>query len=453
MGNTYSRNQEEGTSEQYRLTFASHEGFLVPGGESEKILHAKFECCQEPRQTPAVRVLFVVDCSLSMKDSMKTVKKSLEFIVSRILESFEKDGSIHREIGVISFSDEAGIILPFTRVTNSNAPTFFEAVESLHVLGLTNISAALGMASQMVKISHERSPIPSVVIFLSDGAPTEGIQDRSSLISFAKRLPFPLGHIIAIGYGQHYDPILLAKIGQYVHIPGSEAIAPTIGAIYSVASTFFGTNASLNIFAAKPLRVYSSVMKNEGVVGPRDDYVIPIGLLFPGRTFEFLVSMTGVDRFTIKLEGHLWDPIQGKTVKVQKEIVTPSTKSNPLPLQRENQELYFTSEIGRLTSVMESRTQTDHEEVVGKIEKMCHSWTMHGGELGRVNAEKLLAIVKSLKDVFIDGPQTSLNLDAFYIASTTRSQTSYGGDYTTSYQNQEAQSAYVYVKQKPHTTV
>lgn len=450
MGNTFSQNR---AAERYTQTFVPYEGTLVPGGESEKFLHGKFTCNQEPTQTPAFRLLFVVDCSLSMKQSMDTVKKTLKFIVSRILESVEKDGSMHREIGIISFSDEAEILLQFTRATNSEGHKFSEAVERLHVSSLTNISDALRVASKMVELSHEKYPIPAVVILLSDGAPTEGITERSTLISFAKRLVFPLGHLIAIGFGVHYDPILLAKIGQYVHIPDSEAVPRTIGAIYSVASTFFGTNASLKIFATKPLQVYSSAMKNEGVVGPRDDYVIPIGLLFPGRTFEFLVCMKDVDRATIILEADMWDPVQGKTGKIQKDFVVHSQKFGLSPIQREIQELYYTSEIGRLTSVMESRTKADHESVIRTIEKICDSWTKHGDELGKVNAKKLEEVVKTLKDVFIDGQQTGLDLDAFYTASVTRSQTSYGGHYATDYQNREAESATAYVKQKAHTTV
>lgn len=134
-------------------------------------------------------------------------------------------------------------------------------IEGLEALGGTDIDGALSEAMRMA--DRERS---TVVLFLTDGLPTEGETDIAKILEHVDRLAPPTVRIFTFGVGDDVDTFLLDQLwqkfrgaGTYVR-PG-ERVDDEVSSLYNKISAPVLTNVELDVdgvlveelFPGKPL--------------------------------------------------------------------------------------------------------------------------------------------------------------------------------------------------------
>jgi Mg-chelatase subunit ChlD len=153
-----------------------------------------------------------------VKHSMKTLAKLLH----------SEYPAIQSSMGIISFSDSAGLVMPITKMDDVGLRTVNTSIDNLRNDGGTNIWDGLRLALIQASAAIERNPNANVqVLLLTDGEPTPALLPPIGIKSTLKRkLDSVKGRltISTFGFGYELDSDLLESIcilgnGTYGYIP------------------------------------------------------------------------------------------------------------------------------------------------------------------------------------------------------------------------------------------
>ena len=132
-------------------------------------------------------------------------------------------------------------------------------VSQLSAAGSTDINRALLEAAAAAKDSER----PTYLIFLTDGLPTEGIQDGGEIQkNFAQAAPANL-HMFTFGVGYDVDTVLLDSLSQDNHglstyVQPGQALDEAVSGFYAKISTPVLTNMSLDFGSQSVYDLYPS---------------------------------------------------------------------------------------------------------------------------------------------------------------------------------------------------
>jgi Ca-activated chloride channel family protein len=218
-------------------------------------------------------------------------------------------------------------------------------LDSLQAEGSTDINRALLEAAVMV--DPERS---TYLIFLTDGLPTEGVTDSSSILSnFATTAPENL-HLFAFGVGYDVDTILLDTLSQDHHgkstyvQPGMN-LDEILSSFYTGISTPLLTNLDLDFKA----------------VSTYDLYPNPLPDLFAGSQVILMGRYREGGETDITLTGEVNGERQTFTFSDQ----VFEKESSPNSLQTSIPRLWATRKIGYLLNQI--RLQGANQEIIDQI--------------------------------------------------------------------------------------
>ena len=130
--------------------------------------------------------------------------------------------------GIVSFSSSVssfeGMLHPA-----SNAEQGREWVKGIRAEGLTNISGALGEAMDLLPGDR-----PATVVFLTDGLPTAGVEDRDGIVAAASATAPEQVQLFAFGVGYDVDAVLLDSLtsrftGSSHYVTPDERIDTEVG--------------------------------------------------------------------------------------------------------------------------------------------------------------------------------------------------------------------------------
>lgn len=131
----------------------------------------------EEKRAP-VDIVVALDVSGSMADEkLQQCKKTLELLLRVLLP--------RDRFGLVSFASEACTEIPAQYMTAENKEAALGKIKSLHTRGCTNISAAIGLASQEMNMIENPNEVRSIFL-LTDGHANEGITDASSVVELTK---------------------------------------------------------------------------------------------------------------------------------------------------------------------------------------------------------------------------------------------------------------------------
>ncbi len=187
----------------------------------------------EEDQQVAKRVVFVIDCSGSMRDNdkIKQAKNALEFCLSKLNE--------RDHFGLITFSDEveklSSELLP---AKESDVQQALEKVGKIEADGGTNIDEALEEALQMLEKDEES---PAYVLFLTDGKPTVGEQNIPAILEHTKKENDATARMFVFGVGFDVNTELLDSLstehrGVVNYVRPKEDIEVAISSLYGKIS-------------------------------------------------------------------------------------------------------------------------------------------------------------------------------------------------------------------------
>ena len=203
-------------------TFAIH----VDGGpspfldEDELLLRIGIKARESSeRARPDAALTFVIDTSGSMRreDRLELVKDSLRKLVLSL-------GS-GDSIAVVTFGDEARVVLPPTRATDENA--ILDAINALQPGGSTNLEAGLRLGYSLAREAFlgDGDGINRIVL-ASDGVANVGLTDADGILRQVADDAASGIELVAIGVGMgNYNDALLEQLadrgdGFYAYVNG-----------------------------------------------------------------------------------------------------------------------------------------------------------------------------------------------------------------------------------------
>ena len=231
------------------------------------------------QEVVAKDVMVVVDVSGSMSgEKLEQAQEAVQFI----LDHLNPDDRFN----ILAFSTSVDFYAPSLR-SASRAEDAGDFVRGLSALGGTNINDALLEALE--RLPGER---PEIIIFLTDGLPTVGIQDAGPIIANVREAAGPTVRLFAFGVGDDVNTVLLDSIAQenrgtsdYVR-PG-EDIAQAVSGFYEKVST----------------PVLADISLDFGEINVLDVYPQPLPDLFAGSQLVVVGRYRGEGTVTLGLSG------------------------------------------------------------------------------------------------------------------------------------------------------
>ncbi len=174
-------------------------------------------------------VIFVLDTSGSMEgEKIDQAKEALEYILDN-LNPEDRFNIVAFSTGVRLYERD---LEPATRADEA-----WRFIDDLRAVGGTNIDLALAEALAMA--DGER---PQIIIFLTDGLPTEGVTDADRIIANVDRQVSENVRIFAFGLGDDVNTFLLDTIAQdnrgaSSYVRPHESIEEEVSTFYAKIST------------------------------------------------------------------------------------------------------------------------------------------------------------------------------------------------------------------------
>ncbi len=337
------------------------------------------------QEVVAKDVMVVVDTSGSMSgEKLEQAQEAVQFI----LDHLNPDDRFN----ILAFSTGLDFYAPTLR-SASRAEDAGDFVRGLSALGGTNINDALLEALE--RLPGER---PEIIIFLTDGLPTVGIQDAGPIIANVREAAGPTVRLFAFGVGYDVNTVLLDSISQenrgtsdYVR-PG-EDIAQAVSGFYEKVSTPVLADISLDFGAINVLDVYPQplpdlfagsqlvvvgryrdegtvTLRHSGVVNGEEQTFSYAGQVFPAesREMDFLPRLWATRKI-----GYLLNQIRlyGTEQELVDEIVDLSLRYGVMTpytsflVEEEEVDIFSQEGLGRAASDLGRDLQGTMEPVSG----------------------------------------------------------------------------------------
>ena len=183
----------------------------------------------EETEVVAKDVLLVLDTSGSMKgEKIEQAKAALDFVLDR-LQPEDRFNIIAFSTGVRQFARQLQPV--------SEREEAHRWVKRLEAVGGTDINRALLEA--LLQVDPER---PTILIFLTDGLPTEGVTDIEMIMANVAREAGESVRLFTFGVGHDVNTILLdglaqAHRGTSAYVTPGQSIEEEVSAFYAKVST------------------------------------------------------------------------------------------------------------------------------------------------------------------------------------------------------------------------
>lgn len=232
------------------------------GGEHSNVgdsIIVKIECPIYQTSMLKKQIIFLVDESGSMADTMTSVKASLFAARNSLLRLIRDDFSSMNEnikdevftdecnVSIITFSDDAYCRWESNAACialNKSMSTisFSTAVNNIQAHSSTNMGNALIMAFEK-KLPEYATWIVLLTDGISNKGPCQTVLGFKNLIS---RIP-ELTKIIPLGYTASFDPDVLSALGTMSYLDTEESIAETFGSIMGEIASCYGVDAKISL--------------------------------------------------------------------------------------------------------------------------------------------------------------------------------------------------------------
>jgi len=227
-------------------------------------------------------VVFIVDSSGSMSgQKIIQAKEAARFVINH-LDPRDRFSLIDFDDGVDLFSSG---LLPASRENVEKALSFVDGIEDS---GGTNINDALQRGLNMI----EDKDVPTYILFLTDGLPTVGITDTSSILNNIRQANDQKARLVVFGVGYDVNTELLDRIssenrGTSVYVGESDNLEVAISQFYEKMSA----------------PVLSDLTVDFEGIDVRDVYPRDLPDLFKGSQLVLVGKYRGTGPVSVKMSG------------------------------------------------------------------------------------------------------------------------------------------------------
>jgi Ca-activated chloride channel family protein len=197
-----------------------------------------------------LNLCLVLDRSGSMEGApFEFAKQACAYLVDQLTEQ--------DVLSIVTFSDTVDVVMPPRKIVNKQLVK--DHIMRLTVGDTTNIYDALVVGTQQAT-SVNLPGYQTHLILLTDGEPTVGIKDFSTIVSAAARAKEFGFHITALGFGPDYNEELLAGIarrsgGKYYYINQPQRIPEVFQQELVRLMTVVARNPKLEVHLARWVQV------------------------------------------------------------------------------------------------------------------------------------------------------------------------------------------------------
>lgn len=290
----------------------------------------------DPNRTIAKDLLIVIDKSGSMDgEKFRQAQQALHYVLDH-LNAQDRFNIISFSTGIRSY---ASGLRPAEEAWQAK-----DWVDSLSAAGSTDINLAL-----LEAVAQADDQRPTIIIFLTDGLPTEGVTDTQAILENVKQAAPSNVRLFAFGVGYDVDTFLLDTLakdnhGDTTYVTPEQAIDESVSGFYAKVST--------------PVLV--DIELDFGDVVTYDLYPDPLPDLFAGSQLVLVGRYRSPGSGTIRLTGQ----VDGKTQNFDYPYQYFRSSGGPDFLPR----LWATRKIGALLNQV--RLQGPEEELVDQIVKL-----------------------------------------------------------------------------------
>mmetsp|Transcript_42093 Transcript_42093/g.49180 ORF Transcript_42093/g.49180 Transcript_42093/m.49180 type:complete len:498 (+) Transcript_42093:49-1542(+) len=249
-----------------------------------------------------VDIVVALDVSGSMRgNKLKLCKLTLKMLL-RTLNSKDK-------FGLVSYASDARVDIPVQSMSPKNKENSLKAIEGLTDRGCTNISAAIGLASQEIKTIMNPNEVQTIFL-LTDGLANEGICDDDGLVELTRncltaknKLTVPDAKYEAspitmhtFGYGSDHNANLLQQIseathgGSYYFVESDSAVGSAFGDALGGVLSVVAQNVVITIKSCENNQI-SKVFHDRSILREDGSYTVDMGDFYSEETrdclFEF----------------------------------------------------------------------------------------------------------------------------------------------------------------------
>lgn len=166
-----------------------------------------------------LNIAFVIDRSGSMEGH------ALDCVKQACTDFFDLVDS-RDFISVISFADNAEIVLPARHITNKTLAK--DNINKLKTGNTTNLYQGLILACQQLSAVNDSTTLNRIIL-VTDGVPSVGLKDFSAIIGKVTEQKTRDISVTAIGLGDDYGSELLIGLaertgGNYYHVPNADSL-------------------------------------------------------------------------------------------------------------------------------------------------------------------------------------------------------------------------------------
>jgi Ca-activated chloride channel homolog len=290
-------------------------------------------------------VLFVLDTSGSMAGAkLEQAKKALLFCVENLNENDRFE--------IIRFAtDVENIFEKLVDADGQNRERARKFIKDFKPTGGTAINDALQKAVAMRPDSGQR---PFVIIFLTDGLPTVGVTDESSIVSNMTKCDSGKTRIFCFGIGTDVNTHLLDKIAEHTKAFSQYVLADED---LEVKLSNFFSKIREPILANPKITFPSSVRVTKVYPSPLPD-------LFRGEQIVLAGRYSGSGSGAITIEGD----VSGETRKFAEDVKFPDTSSEHEFIPR----LWAMRRVGYLLD--EIRLRGDNKELKDEVSELARKF-------------------------------------------------------------------------------
>jgi len=193
-------------------------------------------------------VILVLDTSGSMRgEKMDQARRAADYVLSQLAKD-DRFNIIWFSTDVRQFREQ---LVPASQAADARTWLL-----NLSARGGTNISRALETA-----LAYSDSGRPQLVLFLTDGLPTEGVIDSQTIVDSVNRLAKTDTRLFVFGVGDDVNTFLLDRLaedhrGASVYVRPGQNIDTEVTALYNKIGQPLLTDVTLQILGAETHSVY-----------------------------------------------------------------------------------------------------------------------------------------------------------------------------------------------------